>query len=285
MDQEPSTSHMTTGPGPEEEQVYTPIEGKEQTFTAEQEPILQPSFNHPMADQSQQQPQPQPQPQQDPMAAVINAAVQAAMNYQHANQHQFQQQASSGKNYKIADQTPFDGKPEQIESFLQECEMRFKVLPHNYDTVDKQVFYALSLMKSGIAKAWKDQYLTLWKGQQSLAYAGLWSSFTKALKDSFTDPGKATDTMMQLQNIRQRKNSIDELNTKFRLLIQKSGLDMLTNAALLIQMYKRVINLQLFRTMVVGGKNSAALETYMKNASEVDCAYHQTTNVMSNAFK
>ena len=68
-----------------------------------------------MADQSQQQKS--QQQQQDPMVAVINAAVQAAMNYQQANQHQFH--TSSGKNYKIADQTPFDGKPEQIESFLQ----------------------------------------------------------------------------------------------------------------------------------------------------------------------
>jgi len=43
--------------------------------------------------------------------------------------------------------------------------------------------------------------------------------------------------MTQLQNIRQGKNSIYELNTKFRLLVQKAGLDILTNAALLIQMY------------------------------------------------
>ena len=91
--------------------------------------------------------------------------------------------------------------------------------------------------------------------------------------------------MTQLQNIRQGKNSIDELNTKFRLLIQKAGLDITTNAALLIQMYERAMNPQLFRTMVVGGKNSTTLETYMKNASEVDRAYRRTTNVMSNAFK
>jgi len=81
------------------------------------------------------------------------------MNYQQANQQQFH--TSSSKNYEIADQTPFNGKPEQIESFLQECEMRFKVLPNDYDTVNKQVFYTLSVMKNGIAKAWKDQYLTL----------------------------------------------------------------------------------------------------------------------------
>ena len=279
--QEPSTSHTATGPGPEEEQVYTPLEGEAQTFTTEQQPL--PSFDHLMAEQPQQQPQMQPQQQEDPMQAVINAAVQAAMMYQACQQPQLP--VASSKNYKIADQVPFDGKPKQIESFLLECEMRFMVLPNEYDTVDKQVFYALSLMKSGIAKAWKDQYLASRKGQHGLAYANLWDSFTTALKNSFADPGKATDAMTQLQNIQQGKNSIDELNTKFRLLIQKAGLNMVTNAALLIQMYERAMNPQLFRTMVVGGKNSPILETYMKNASEVDRAYHQTTNVMSNAFK
>jgi len=271
---------MATGPGPEEEQIYTPIEGEAQTFITEQQP--KPSFNHPMAEQPQQQ----PQQQEDPMQVVINAAVQAAMTYQACQQSQQQQlPVASGKNYKIADQVPFDGKSKQIESFLLECEMRFMVLPNEYDTVDKQVFYALSLMKSGIAKAWKDQYLTSRKGQQTLAYADLWDSCATALKNSFADPGKATDAMMQLQNIRQGKNSIDELNTKFRLIIQKAGFNIVTNAALLIQMYERAINPQLFRTMVVGGKNSTTLETYMKNASEVDRAYRRTTNVMSNAFK
>jgi len=81
------------------------------------------------------------------------------------------------------------------------------------------------------------------------------------------------------------KNFIDKLNTKFRLLIQKTGLDILTNAALLIQMYERAINPHLFHTIVVRRKNSTSLETYMKNASEVDCAYRQTTSVMSNTFK
>ena len=109
-DQGLSTSHTTTGLGPEEEQVYTPIEGEAQTFTINQEPTVQPSFDHQMADQSQQ-PQPQPQPP-DPMVVVINAAVQAAMNYQQANQHQFP--TASGKNYKIVDQTPFDGKLKQL---------------------------------------------------------------------------------------------------------------------------------------------------------------------------
>ena len=83
-----------------------------------------------MAEQPQQQPQMQPQQQEDPLQAVINATVQAAMTYQARQQPQQQQlPVTSGKNYKIADQVPFDGKPEQIESFLQECEMRLMVSP------------------------------------------------------------------------------------------------------------------------------------------------------------
>ena len=138
-------------------------------------------------------------------------------------------------------------------------------------------------MKNGLAKAWKDQYLNSRQGMPFLAEANQWGNFTKTLKESFADPGRATDAMIQLQNIQQEKNSINELNTKFHLLIQKAGLDSTTNTAL-IQMYKKAINPGLFRTMVVRGKNSAVLDTYMKNVSEVDCAYCYTTAVMTIAF-
>ena len=96
----------------------------------------------------------QPQQHDPALVAVVNAAVQAAMTFQQQNQ-----QPTTSKNYKISNQTPFDGKAENIEPFLQECETRFKVLPIDYNTIDKRVFYALSLIKNGLARAWKDQYL------------------------------------------------------------------------------------------------------------------------------
>ena len=139
-------------------------------------------------------------------------------------------------------------------------------------------------MKSGLAKVWKDQYLNSGKNMIYLAEADVWTNFTKALKGSFADSGRATDAMTQLQNIQQGKNSINKLNTKFCLLMQKAKLDATTNAALPIQMYEKAINPGLFHTMVVRGKNSAVLNTCMKNASEVDCTYCCTTAVMSNAF-
>ena len=60
---------------------------------------------------------------------------------------------------------------------------------------------------------------------------------------------------------------------------------MVQNAALLIQMYEDAINLKLFQTLVVNGKNSDNVETYMVNTSEVDWAFRRTSGVMKNAFQ
>src|SRR6266545_2466562 len=50
-------------------------------------------------------------------------------------------------------------------------------------------------------------------------------------------------------------------------------------------MYEDAISLRLFQTLVVNGKNSDNIETYMANASEVDRAFRQTSGVMKNAFQ
>ena len=106
-----------------------------------------------------------------------------------------------------------------------------------------------------------------------------------ALKASFADPGNQMNTMRLLKTIQQNNGSINNLNTQFRLLILKTGLDMIQNAALLIQMYEDAISPRLFQTLVVNGKNLDNIETYMVNASEVDRAFRQTSGVMKNTFQ
>ena len=90
------------------------------------------------------------------------------------------------------------------------------------------------------------------------------------MKTSFANPGNQINAMHSLKTIQQGNSSVDELNTHFRLLISKAGLSMIQNAALLVQMYEDAISLRLFQTLVVNGKNSDNIETYMANASEVD---------------
>src|SRR6266545_4414758 len=60
---------------------------------------------------------------------------------------------------------------------------------------------------------------------------------------------------------------------------------MVQNATLLVQMYKEAINLRLFQTLVVNGKNSDNIKMYMVNASEVDRAFQRTSGVMKNTFQ
>jgi len=91
--------------------------------------------------------------------------------------------------------------------------------------------------------------------------------------------------MRHLKSIRQQNGSVDELNTHFRLLISKAGLDMVQNATLLVQMYEDALSLRLFQTLVVNGKNSDNIKMYMANASEVDQAFRRTSGVMKNAFQ
>ncbi len=80
---------------------------------------------------------------------------------------------------------------------------------------DKKVFYALLLMKDGVARTWKEQYLRSCENKQHLAVENLWKSFANALKTSFADPGNKTNTMRSLKNIPQGNSSVDELNTHF----------------------------------------------------------------------
>ncbi len=170
---------------------------------------------------------------------VTATTVQAAINAAIAALPQGQ---NNGKNYKLPEQANFSRHAENVESFLLECTMRFHGLADDFNTTDRKVFYALSLMKEGVACTWKEQYLRSCENQQYLTDHDLWTSFTNALKTSFADPSNKTTAMRQLKSIRQQNGSVDELNTRFRLLILKAGLDMVQNAALLVQMYEDALS-------------------------------------------
>jgi len=116
---------------------------------------------------------------------ITATAVQAAINAAIAALPQGQ---NNGKNYKLPDQA-------NVDSFLLECTMRFCVLPDDFNMTDKKIFYALSLMKEGVAHTWKEQYFRSRKNHQYLADHDQWASFANALKTSFADPSNKTTTM------------------------------------------------------------------------------------------
>ncbi len=184
------------------------------------------------------------------------------------------------RNLKTPEQKPFSGRAEDLANFVQECELRFKVYSTTYSNANKKVFYALSLMNSGNAKVWKDAYINERRNEANIALNNSWTDFRNALEGSFADPGRSKDAMDQLQTIRQGKESLDAMNTKFRLLLSKANIDLTHNVPLQIQMYEKAINPNVYRQIILNGTVPNTLDAYMLRASEIDRAF-KLTNIRS----
>jgi len=135
-------------------------------------------------------------------------------------------------------------------------------------------------MTSGTAKVWKDAFINDRKGEQHLCPVNDLAQFKTLLEGSFADPRRSKDAMQQLQTIRQGKEPIDVMNTRFRLLLSKAGINVAQNVPLLIQLYEKAINPNIYRQIILNGTVPDTLDTYMLRASTVDRAF-KMTNIKS----
>src|SRR5258708_12337678 len=126
------------------------------------------------------------------------------------------QRVDDGKNLKFQDQTPFDGKPGNLEPMLREAEIRFNVQDAIYNSPTKKAYYVLSLFKTGNAKLWKEQYIRQREGK-TLCEGDLWTEFTRTLKEDFKAVGSQHDAIYRLYNTKQPASPVNESTIKIRL--------------------------------------------------------------------
>ena len=188
----------------------------------------------------------------------------------------------SSKGLKIAEPSPFSGKPEDLKPLLRECELRFNLQQDIYDTANKKAYFVLALFKTGMPKVWKEQYIRSREGY-NLVQDDDWTQFKNLLKSGFPKLGQTQDAMQELQKIRQGKTSVDKLNTKFRLLIQKAGLNATTNASMLIQLYEQAISREIVRQIIISGSPDN-LDEWMRKASELDNAFRRANRLFASAI-
>lgn len=81
----------------------------------------------------------------------------------------------------------------------------------------------------------------------------------------------------------QNKMSVDNLNTCFKLLIQKAGLNIATNADILIYLYKSAINWEIVKQIILSNPPDN-LNDWMKKALELDNAYKWANKPFANAI-
>jgi len=188
--------------------------------------------------------------------------------------------ANITKDLRIPDPSPFSGHSDELDPFLLECEQRFRIQPDIFNTADKKAFYVLSLFKGKLARIWKEQFLKSREGQNLIAVD--WAAFRKALKDSFTEEGRTQDAQKELQEIHQGKMDVDELNTKFRLLLQRAGVDPTKNPQLIIRMYESAINRNIASQIILAGAPDT-LDEWMTKASQIDRAYKRSNRLFAGA--
>jgi len=136
------------------------------------------------------------------------------------------------------------------------------------------------LFKGKLARIWKEQFLKSREGQNLIAVD--WAAFRKALKDSFTEEGRTQDAQKELQEIRQGKMDVDELNTKFRLLLQRAGVNPTQNPQLIIHMYESAINRNIASQIILAGAPDT-LDEWMTKASQIDRAYKRSNRLFAGA--
>lgn len=188
---------------------------------------------------------------------------------------------SGGKDLKFAEQAPFSGKPEDLENLLREAEVRFSVQNDVYNTPTKKAYYVLFLFKTGNAKLWKEQYIRQ-RVNKTLCEGGNFATFIQTLLKNFQDSGSADDAMQQLQTVTQGNRSVDEYNTRFRILIQKAGLDDQDNARILCQMYSKGLKKDIARQIMIQ-EPPTTLSGWMTKASTLDSYVRRANNFFSNA--
>jgi hypothetical protein len=191
----------------------------------------------------------------------------------------------SNRAVKFPTQSVFSGKPDQLEPTIREAELRFSINEQEFNTPTKKAYYLLSLFTEGSAKLWKEQYI-LQRQDKSLCEADRWEEFKNTLRANFSDIGSKDDALQKLQNMRQGpKQNVDEFNTKFRILVQKAGIDALENNQILLAFYMQGIRQPLAQQILMQNPPPTNWGEAMRQAAVLDSHARRAHSFFAQAIR
>ena len=125
------------------------------------------------------------------------------------------------KELRINYPTEFDGNRDNLENFLQDCQLYLAINEEVYNTDTKKIIFVLSFLKKGTALTWKESW-----AQEKLAATtpdlGTFVDFKTELKKAFSAADTEGDARAKLRQLRQGKNPVDEYVAEFRILAGKA---------------------------------------------------------------
>jgi hypothetical protein len=160
--------------------------------------------------------------------------------------------------------------------------VRFEIQASTYNTPAKKVAFILSYFKEGSAKLWKEQYY-LERADKDFVEGNNFAAFIARLNHDFADTGRVQDALRELETLRQGRMTVDELNTRFRTLMQKAGLAEDHNSIILITYYRKALTPSMSKEIILRG-NADTLTQIMDLATQLDSARRLAQHILPNAI-
>jgi len=179
------------------------------------------------------------------------------------------------KAIKIAAPDHFDGKPENLKRFIQQCELTFRANPTQYDQDDRKIIFVLSYMKEGAAKVWKENYIdsTIKIDEDDDEFTDTYMDFKRGLETDFRDVDSKADAQMKLESMYQGNRSIQDHNAHFHRQLTRSGVD--RNEQLLMNYYVRSLNDGILNAVWKRNPVPETLSQWMSAAQDEDVKFRQ----------
>jgi hypothetical protein len=153
------------------------------------------------------------------------------------------------KGIKVSDPDEFDGKPENLPTFLHQLKLNFAANPYRFVQPHDQILYALSFMRKGAPGQWSQQ---VWKevlrhestpgGVIGFQFA-TWAGFKAQLKTKFGDSDPAATARHKLEHLKQGTRTAEEYSIEFNDIAYRTGF----NDAGHIEYFKKGLNRELLK--------------------------------------
>src|SRR5271155_5099657 len=186
------------------------------------------------------------------------------------------------KEIKLNYPKAFSGKRESLKKFIQDCSLYLLVNRKTYNNDLARIAFVLALMNEGDAAVWKEQMI-----DKATADAiaknmeldlGTYRDFEKSLNDTFAPYDVPGDALEKMKELRMKLGeSIDDHNTKFKMLVSESKLG--TESPAVIDLYRETLPIPLQRRILTLEKPPKTLEDWYQWATTLDHSWKRMQKI------
>jgi len=180
------------------------------------------------------------------------------------------------KELRINYPSEFDGNRDNLENFLQDCQLYLAINEEVYNTDIKKIIFILSFLKKGTALTWKESW-----AQEKLATPtqdlGTLVNFKDELKKAFSAADTEGDARAKLRQLQQGKNSVDEYVAEFRILAGKAKMK---DDKALTEYFMEGINTGILQKIFANETLPTTIQEWYEKASKHDAQYRRVREIL-----